>query len=153
MSKIVKFPAPNTSKSPNNEPEQLSFPFMEEMEHVLSQNCTEDDSELTVGKLQEIYEKLQREPNNVIDINAHRDHLSGEAICLVCRHTWIAVAPCGTIQLECPACGIEKGVFSRTAHCSPYLYCSACGCSHFSIDTNWSAYCLVCGVEHRQEDN
>lgn len=130
---------------------------MEEQEP--SKQEPSEESELTVEKLKELYERFNEAPviagnlNNVIDINAHRDHLSGEAICLVCRHTWIAVAPCGTIQLECPACGIEKGVFSRTAHCSPYLYCSACGCSHFSIDTNWSAYCLVCGVEHRQEDN
>lgn len=33
----------------------------------------------------------------------------GEAFCLGCGHTWQAVAPTGTTQLECPACQSIKG--------------------------------------------
>ena len=31
-------------------------------------------------------------------------HISGDARCLACKHEWVAVAPIGTIWLECPAC-------------------------------------------------
>lgn len=36
-------------------------------------------------------------------------HGCGEAFCLHCNHTWIAVAPTGTTQLECPECHTLKG--------------------------------------------
>lgn len=36
-------------------------------------------------------------------------HLSGEAICTSCRHEWVAVAPVGVDDMECPACGTMRG--------------------------------------------
>ena len=49
----------------------------------------------------------------VIDIaqaKADREpHLSGSAVCLACKHEWVAVAPVGTVWMECPACSLERG--------------------------------------------
>ena len=39
-------------------------------------------------------------------------HLSGEAVCIACQHTWVAVAPVGvTSGLECPECSLGRGGF------------------------------------------
>ena len=43
--------------------------------------------------------KLKRDP-----------HWSGEAVCLACRHEWVATAPTGTLNVECPACELKRGV-------------------------------------------
>ena len=37
-------------------------------------------------------------------------HMHGDAFCMQCGHTWVAVAPVGATRLECPACHTEKGV-------------------------------------------
>lgn len=51
----------------------------------------------------------------IIDLQERKDaktpHLSGEARCIACGHTWAAVAPVGTVNLECPACHLMKGAF------------------------------------------
>lgn len=36
-------------------------------------------------------------------------HLCGKAYCIGCQHTWDAVAPVGTVWLECPKCKTPKG--------------------------------------------
>ena len=36
-------------------------------------------------------------------------HGSGAAFCIECGHEWVAVAPTGTTQLECPSCRTHKG--------------------------------------------
>lgn len=46
----------------------------------------------------------------VIDLNAHRPHLAGDARCK-CGHTWLATAPIGTVSLECPFCRTMRGLF------------------------------------------
>lgn len=38
-------------------------------------------------------------------------HATGDAFCYQCKHTWVAVAPVGTVQLECPECRTLKGLF------------------------------------------
>ncbi len=43
------------------------------------------------------------------------DHLEGEALCTACGHTWQALAPLGTVALECPACHTMKGLY-RPGH-------------------------------------
>ena len=32
-------------------------------------------------------------------------HFVHEAYCFYCTHKWVAVAPVGTSELECPQCG------------------------------------------------
>ena len=41
--------------------------------------------------------------------STERQHASGEAFCIQCGHKWIAVAPTGTVDLECPECQTMKG--------------------------------------------
>lgn len=38
-------------------------------------------------------------------------HGYGDAFCLSCDHKWIAVAPTGTVSLECPNCKRMTGHF------------------------------------------
>jgi hypothetical protein len=40
-------------------------------------------------------------------------HFVHEAYCFYCTHMWVAVAPAGTSELECPHCG--KMGFARKA--------------------------------------
>ena len=73
-------------------------------------------------------------------------HSTGDAFCVQCDHSWIAVAPVGTTQLECPEChtmkGLwkfpfapEKGTMVRECHCGNQLFyltteghlCTNCG--------------------------
>lgn len=52
--------------------------------------------------------------DNVIAFKQHEEkdpHGVGEAFCMLCNHTWTAVAPIGTVQLECPECHTMKGHF------------------------------------------
>ncbi len=36
-------------------------------------------------------------------------HGAGDAHCIGCGHTWVAVAPAGTTRFECPECHAMKG--------------------------------------------
>lgn len=51
--------------------------------------------------------------DNVVNFNRKQSeqHGQGEAFCLNCNHTWQAVAPTGTINLECPKCLTLKGLW------------------------------------------
>ena len=57
----------------------------------------------------------------------------GEAFCIQCKHTWIATAPTGVVDLECPECGTfkgkykfeftpQKGTFVRECNCGNQLF-------------------------------
>ena len=48
-------------------------------------------------------------------------HLAGEAECTACGHRWAAVAPVGTVHLDCPACDRLQGKMPRIGH-SKRLY-------------------------------
>lgn len=70
-------------------------------------------------------------------------HINGEAHCHSCGHTWEAVAPVGSVELQCPECNRMWGLFSTpispgihwTCHCGEGLFylrpegamCRACG--------------------------
>jgi hypothetical protein len=86
--------------------------------------------------------------SQVIDLAAAREertpHLSGAAVCLNCRHQWIAVAPVGVFQMECPSCHTEKGVWNRPVGDDLVWMCN-CGSYHFAI-TKTHALCLHCGT-------
>ncbi len=49
--------------------------------------------------------------SNVVELKKKEPHGSGEAFCLHCNHEWVAVAPVGDIQLECPNCSTWKGLY------------------------------------------
>lgn len=44
-------------------------------------------------------------------------HISGQAFCIHCDHEWVAVAPSGTVDMECPKCHTMKGLFKYP--CAP----------------------------------
>ena len=71
-------------------------------------------------------------------------HLSGEAICLACENRWIAIAPDGCFELECPKCGCLKGVWGAWCLTETTWECN-CGCDLFRASPN-GVYCANCGV-------
>ena len=85
----------------------------------------------------------------VIDLDKRRFNptLSGKAICLCCKHEWVAVVPAGTIELECPECSTMKGVMKYP--CSPanrVVWECGCGCQLMYMTPD-GCYCHVCGVK------
>ena len=82
--------------------------------------------------------------SNIINIFEHKAHLSGDAKCLGCQHEWQAVAPVGTTELECPGCGLWKGVYACMTAPDTVWQCD-CGNQHFYIDDE-GAICARCGV-------
>lgn len=79
---------------------------------------------------------------------AARDpHLSGMARCLACKHKWAAVAPPGTADLQCPACGLLRGAWqfgvSPPVGSNKYV-CLSCGCDVFRLST-LELLCIACG--------
>lgn len=84
---------------------------------------------------------------DVVSLAEQRPHLSGEAVCLACKHRWAAVAPVGTVCLECPQCGTGRGVWAGV--CLPAtdecLQCE-CGSAHFILTRRNGAICAKCGL-------
>lgn len=82
-------------------------------------------------------------------------HLAGEALCIGCRHTWAAVAPVGTSRLECPACGLGKGMFRYPIYCEDgdSLFTCNCGCEAliaYVREGRFRIQCMNCGT-HQTE--
>lgn len=84
--------------------------------------------------------------DNVIDIRSRQPHMTGHAVCLNCQHAWQAVSEIGCTQMECPDCGLMKGVYRNLAlPLDKPLWQCQCGCQMFYI-TATHAYCGLCGV-------
>mgnify|MGYP000489409234 CR=1 FL=1 len=79
----------------------------------------------------------------VIYLDDYRAHIDGEAKCLACQHEWVAVAPTGTLGLDCPECGAFKGVFKGLTAPDTVWECT-CGNSLFFISPEGSM-CSICG--------
>lgn len=72
-------------------------------------------------------------------------HVSGEARCMECEHTWVAVAPIGVTNFECPNCHTHKGVWCSPIAWSAYpVRTCECGNQFYHI-TPEGAYCPRCG--------
>lgn len=82
--------------------------------------------------------------DNVIQIDNHRPHISGAAKCLSCAHEWEAVAPIGTVELECPGCQTWKGVFNGCTGPELVWECQ-CGNQHFYLCDD-GPMCSRCGL-------
>lgn len=79
--------------------------------------------------------------------------LSGSAKCMHCGCTWTAAAPVGTLGLECPSCGLNRGYFCQpAAHVDEPHYRCACGSEAFCL-TQQRVYCPNCGRSHRPFDD
>ena len=74
-------------------------------------------------------------------------HLSGAAACMVCHHSWVAVAPVGTHELECQKCHATKGYYVAPVVVGQEMWECNCGCSVFHISREIGPYCVNCGIE------
>lgn len=76
---------------------------------------------------------------------AQTPHTSGEAFCMTCDHNWVAVAPVGTVDLECPACHSMKGKFKfHHLRVEDDHWTCNCGNQFFHV-TKKGTYCPNCG--------
>ena len=80
-----------------------------------------------------------------------KPHSVGDAQCLGCQHKWVAMSETGVTQLECPSCGLLKGVYSHPAMRDGLEYRCKCGNDLYRICEE-GIYCANCGVWHRPFD-
>ena len=73
-------------------------------------------------------------------------HLAGEAFCIQCKHKWVAVAPSGTVDLECPSCHTMKGLLKYPCEPENSAWVCYCGCHVFMISELTNIICWNCGV-------
>ena len=75
-------------------------------------------------------------------------HAAGDFKCLHCSHTWVGVVPIPVTPVDCPECGLKKGVHTKLLSYDDHdhFHCS-CGCSMFSIIRS-CFYCVQCGQGH-----
>lgn len=87
--------------------------------------------------------------SNVVPLKREQ-HGYGEAFCLSCDHAWTAVAPTGTVNLECPNCKRTTGHFKFEFAPNPGQLVRACGCTNqlFYL-TPEGHMCANCGVYQR----
>lgn len=87
----------------------------------------------------------------VVDIRANQPHMSGQAICLECRHEWVAVAEAGTWNLDCPGCHLPKGVWQGLTLPADGLV-KRCYCSNITfVVTPEIILCTYCGQQQEFE--
>jgi len=72
-------------------------------------------------------------------------HLTGKALCTTCAYEWEAVAPVGTVHLECPACARLQGVFKNAVEPETAWACHCSGNQLFFL-TRAGAMCRMCGL-------
>lgn len=90
--------------------------------------------------------------NNVVSLEQKRieqgPHVTGQAICMHCRHKWAAVRPLtdDAEDMQCPACGLPRGVweYNFTVPEGPIWTCAYCPSQAFKL-TPVAAYCIGCG--------
>lgn len=74
-------------------------------------------------------------------------HLSGTAQCVSCEHRWEAVAPVGTVELECPVCHLNTGRYRNLVGGAPGQeeWTCDCGCTLFVCIKGAGLMCARCG--------
>jgi Zn finger protein HypA/HybF involved in hydrogenase expression len=86
---------------------------------------------------------------NLADLRAARKAggwSAGAARCLGCRYEWAAVAPGGTVWLDCPACTLTRGRFvAQHEHDGNHWHCF-CGNELFYVMSS-RVYCPNCGAD------
>lgn len=87
-------------------------------------------------------------PSKIVDLDAMRPHRTGAAECTECGHKWTAIAPIGTMPLQCPECMQLSGVFEDLMRKDGEHWQCPCGCELFRI-TPVGAYCPMCGLDQR----
>lgn len=76
-------------------------------------------------------------------------HLCGKAVCMHCQYglegEWEAVAPVGTVFLQCPQCSLIKGIYVNPILDEENWECN-CGNGFFAYSHRLGMYCPNCGV-------
>jgi hypothetical protein len=78
-------------------------------------------------------------------------HNAGEAKCCHCKHEWVAVAPVGTVWLECPKCETWHGLMKGPVYPDGAQWTCNCGCYVFVVSETTNILCAVCGTAHGQQ--
>lgn len=85
---------------------------------------------------------------DILDLETARflrnPHKEGRARCLACKHEWTALSPIGTVTLECPSCGLMKGLYLGLMETQNAQWKCFCGEWCFFIDVR-GPYCAHCG--------
>lgn len=76
-------------------------------------------------------------------------HLQGAAICTACGNEWQAVAPTGTVWLDCPACTTKRGLL-RLAPKPANTWRCYCGCDAVYISSA-GLLCVRCGADLKDQ--
>ena len=84
-------------------------------------------------------------------------HISGQAVCLACRHHWVAVAPVGSVDLQCPSCETMRGLMQYPVGAAEgdNVFQCACGAQHFFFRLRADRVqimCIGCGVDASIDD-
>lgn len=81
----------------------------------------------------------------IVTLAEHRPHMTGEARCIECRHEWETSAPVGTVRLECPSCGLDKGAWTGGCETGADLWTCDCGNDLYVIHGD-RIMCARCGL-------
>jgi len=81
---------------------------------------------------------------DVVNIGGSDKSITGEAKCVQCQKEWIAVAPVGTVTLDCPDCNTMKGAFVGMTCPDEFWVCN-CGNDLFFISKE-GCMCANCGI-------
>ena len=89
--------------------------------------------------------------SNVVDLAAARaerePHTSGPCLCLGCRHEWFGVIPTGVDVVDCPSCGLEKGIRRGLIGPPECALVWTCDCGNtYLLFTPLGCMCPVCGL-------
>ena len=77
---------------------------------------------------------------------------SGPAFCLACNHTWHAVAPTGTTNIECPSCRRMTGHYKFEFAPADGQMVRECGCGNQLFYLTPAGHmCASCGVYQRYD--
>lgn len=73
--------------------------------------------------------------------------MTGQAVCIHCKHKWTAVAEIGTYILDCPECGLGKGLFANLALPQEGEESWQCNCGNgYFIIRKSGCMCVNCGL-------
>lgn len=76
--------------------------------------------------------------------------MTGDAFCIGCDYQWVAVAPVGTVQLECPGCRSMKGIWKFCCKPEPDLLVRECNCGNQLFYLTPEGHCCAnCGTYQR----
>ena len=74
--------------------------------------------------------------------------VSGEAVCLACKHEYMAVAPTPVTEMECPNCGLFRSQYKYPIAPNEKEYMRKCDCDSvlfYLLEKDSTLLCQNCG--------